>query len=66
MSYPLRRPFRHDPSESPAHFNRVLAQARRSQMSRRKTLSPLELVTTARLQLGEYVKVMEPAETVVR
>jgi hypothetical protein len=56
MTYPLHRRVRHDQADSPAYFNRILAQIRKSQVSRRKTLSPGELVTTARLQLGEFVK----------
>jgi len=56
MTYPLHRRFRHDQADSPAYFNRILAQIRKSQASRKRSLTAGELVTTARLQLGEFVK----------
>lgn len=56
MTYPLHRRVRHDQADSPAYFNRILAQVRKNRVSRRANLSPGELITTARLQLGEFVK----------
>jgi hypothetical protein len=56
MTYRYRRPFHHDDVDSPAYFNRVLAQIHRAQQQRRSELSAKELVATARLQLGEFIQ----------
>lgn len=43
---------RENEPESPARLNRVLAQARRTEVRRRKELTSQEVLTTSRLELG--------------
>lgn len=52
MSFPYRRRLSGELSESPAQYNRVLDQMRRTQQQVRRPLSPQELASTARLQLS--------------